>query len=198
MPKNMKRGNMKKRAYVSVFDKENIVDFSKKLVNNNFEIVSTGGTFKLLKENGIDVVEVSEVTGYPEMLHGKVKSLHPEIFGGILADMTDPNEAREVELNNVSSFDMVVVNLYPFEQVAKQTDNIDELIKNIDIGGVSLLRAGAKNYKNITVVCDKADYGRAIGAEEKVRQEFAVKALKTTSHYDAVISVKLSEVFGIG
>lgn len=188
---------MKKRAYISVFDKEGIVEFAKELAENqNFEIVSTGGTYNLLKENGIAVTEVAEVTGHPEMLHGKVKSLHPAIFGGILGDSTKPDEAAELKKLNIQPFDMVVVNLYPFEQVASQTDNIDELIKNIDIGGVSLLRAGAKNYKNVTVVCDKADYGCAVGATEEMRQTLAVKALKTTSNYDKLISAKLGEVFG--
>lgn len=189
---------MKKRAYISVFDKEGIVEFSKELVEKqNFEIVSTGGTYNLLKENKIVVKEVAEVTGHPEMLHGKVKSLHPTIFGGILGDSTKPDEVAELKNLSIQPFDMVVVNLYPFEQVANQTDNIDELIKNIDIGGVSLLRAGAKNYKNVTVVCDKADYSRAIGATEEVRQALAVKALETTSNYDSIISSKLGEVFGL-
>lgn len=187
---------MKKRAYISVFDKENIVDFAKKLVENKYEIVSTGGTFELLKQNGIDAVEVSEVTGYPEMLSGKVKSLHPAVFAGILADMTNSKEAAEIEGHAIKNFDMIVVNLYPFEQVASQTDNVDELIKNIDIGGVSLLRAGAKNYKNITVVSDKNDYKRAIGANEETRQGLAVKAFSATAAYDNLISAKLGEVFG--
>lgn len=191
---------MKKRAYISIFDKDGIVEFAKELVQKqNYEIVSTGGTFKLLKDNGISVTEVSEVTGYPEMLHGKVKSLHPEIFAGILADMTNPTEIREVELNQVKTFDMVVVNLYPFEEVASKTDNIDELIKNIDIGGVSLLRAAAKNYKNVTVICDKADYDKVLAGENiELKQKLALKAFATTSNYDKVIGTKLSEVFGIG
>lgn len=187
---------MKKRAYISVFDKENIVEFAKELIKNKFEIVSTGGTYKLLKENGIEAVEVSEVTGYPEMLSGKVKSLHPAIFAGILADMTNSKEAAEIEKLAIKNFDMVVVNLYPFEEVASKTDNVDELIKNIDIGGVALLRAGAKNYKNITVVADKSDYKKAINAKEEIRQELAVKAFKITSNYDRVISSKLADIFG--
>lgn len=187
---------MKKRAYISVFDKENIVEFARELIDNKFEIVSTGGTFNLFKENDIDAVEVSEVTGYPEMLSGKVKSLHPAIFGGILADLTNSKEAAEIQKLNICPFDMVVVNLYPFEKVAAQTDNVDELIKNIDIGGVALLRAGAKNYKNITVVSDKADYKRVINASESVRQELSVKAFKMTSNYDSVINSKLADIFG--
>lgn len=188
---------MKKRAFISVFDKENIVDFARELVEDQkFEIVSTGGTYNLLKENGIKVTEVSEITNYPEMLSGKVKSLHPEIHAGILADMTNSKEATEVQLNHVKTFEMVVVNLYPFEKVASQTDNIDELIKNIDIGGVTLLRAAAKNYKNVTVVCDKSDYDKAINANESLRQELALKAFALTSRYDEIIGAKLAEIFG--
>lgn len=188
---------MKKRAYISVYDKENIVEFARELVEKQkFEIVSTGGTYNLLKENGIDVVEVSEVTNCPEMLSGKVKSLHPAVFAGILADMTNSKEAAEIAEKSIKSFDMVVVNLYPFEKVAQQTDNIDELVKNIDIGGVALLRAAAKNYKNITVICDKKDYSKAVNANETLRQEFALKAFSTTSNYDQIIYSKLCEVFG--
>lgn len=192
---------MKKRAFISVYDKENIVEFARKLVEKQkFEIVSTGGTYNLLSENGIKVTEISKITNYPEMLSGKVKSLHPEIFAGILADMTNSKEAAEMKLNAVKNFDMVVVNLYPFEQVASQTDNIDELIKNIDIGGVSLLRAGAKNYKNITVVCDKSDYEKVLkgtDANEEFRQELALKAFAATSNYDKIIGSKLGEIFGL-
>ncbi len=187
---------MKKRAYISVFDKDGIIELAQNLIKKDFEIVSTGGTFKFLKENGIKVIEVSKVTGYPEMLHGKVKSLHPEIFGGILADSTNLEEAEEIKINDVKKFDLVVVNLYPFEKIANQTDDIDELVKNIDIGGIALLRAAAKNYKNVTAICDKNDYGRAAGAPEEIRQELALKAFGLTSNYDAIILQKLSKVLG--
>lgn len=188
---------MKKRAFISVYDKENIVEFTKKLVEKEkFEIVSTGGTYELLKKNGIDAIEVSTITKYPEMLSGKVKSLHPAIFGGILADMTNSKEAAEIEKLAIKAFDMVIVNLYPFEKIAAQTDNIDELIKNIDIGGVTLLRAGAKNYKNVTVICDKNDYDNALNSDESKRQKFALKAFDTTSNYDKIINSKLAEIFG--
>lgn len=191
---------MKRRAFISVYDKENIVEFARELVEKQkFEIVSTGGTYNLLRENHINATEISDITNYPEMLSGKVKSLHPEIFAGILADMTDSKEAEEIKLNNVKKFDMVVVNLYPFEKVAQQTDNIDELIKNIDIGGVSLLRAGAKNHKNIAVICDKSDYKKVLqGTDEEFRQELALKAFATTSNYDRIICSKLKEVFTHG
>lgn len=189
---------MKKRAYISVYDKENIVDFARELVETqNFEIVSTGGTYKVLKENGIKAIEVSEITSCPEMLSGKVKSFHPAIFAGILADATNSKETAEIEKFQIKNFDMVVVNLYPFQQVASKTDNIDELVKNIDIGGVSLLRAGAKNYKNITVVCDKSDYKKALkSTNEETREKLALKAFALTSSYDEIIGAKLSEIFG--
>lgn len=189
---------MKKRAYISVFDKEGIVEFARELSEKHkFEIVSTGGTFKLLKKNGINVVEVSEITDYPEMLSGKVKSLHPEVFAGILADMTNLDEAKEIQLNKLKVFDMVVVNLYPFEKVASQTDNIDELVANIDIGGVALLRAGAKNYKNVTVVCDKSDYKKVLeSTDETIREKLAIKTFAHTSHYDDLISAKFAGLFG--
>ena len=189
---------MKKRAFISVYDKENIVDFVQELVvKHKFEIVSTGGTYKLLKQNGIKAIEVSELTNSPEMLSGKVKSLHPTVFAGILADVTNSKEVAELEKFSIQNFDMVVVNLYPFEEVALKTDNVNELVKNIDIGGVSLLRAAAKNYKNVTVVCDKSDYAKAVeGTDEKTRQELALKAFALTSNYDSIIGAKLSEIFG--
>lgn len=194
---------MKKRAFISVYDKENIVEFAKELTEKyNFEIISTGGTFDLLKNNGIKAIDISELTEYPEMLSGKVKSLHPAVFAGILADMTNSKEAAEIEKFSIKNFDMVVVNLYPFEKVAQSTDNIDELVKNIDIGGCSLLRAGAKNYKNVTVVSDKSDYKAVLKLleegkiSEKSRETFAVKAFLLTSNYDEIISNKLLELFG--
>jgi phosphoribosylaminoimidazolecarboxamide formyltransferase/IMP cyclohydrolase len=188
---------MKKRAFISVYDKENIVEFAKDLIENHkFEIVSTGGTFELLKKNGIEATEVSDLTGVSEMLSGKVKSLHPNVFAGILADMTNSKEAAEMAKTSIKSFDMVVVNLYPFEKVADQTDNIDELVKNIDIGGVALLRAGAKNYKNVTVITEKSDYKKAVDANEEKRQSFALKAFSLTSTYDEIIGAKLTEIFG--
>lgn len=189
---------MKKRAFISVYDKENIVEFARELAEKQkFEIVSTGGTYNLLKENGIEVSEVSELTNFPEMLSGKVKSLHPNVFAGILADMTNSKEAAEIAKHSIKQFDMVVVNLYPFEKVAKSTDNVEELIKNIDIGGVALLRAGAKNYKNITVVCDKKDYEKVMNnSSEEIRQSLALKAFALTSQYDETIEIKLAEIFG--
>lgn len=201
--KNLKKEGlgMKKRAFISVYDKDGIVNFARELVEKqNYEIVSTGGTYKLLKEYNIEATEISEVTNFPEMLSGKVKSLHPAIFAGILADMTNSNESSEIAKQKIKNFDMVIVNLYPFEKVANQTDNIDELVKNIDIGGVALLRAGAKNYKNITVLCEKSDYEKVLklnfAVNEEERQNLALKAFALTSQYDKVINSKLAENFG--
>lgn len=187
---------VKKRAYISVFDKDGIIETVQNLIKKGFEIISTGGTFKFLKENGINAIEVSQVTGCPEMLRGKVKSLHPAIFGGILADLANSDEAAEIQKLNIYPFELVMVNLYPFEKIASQTDNAEDLIDNIDIGGVALLRAAAKNYKNVIVICDKKDYGRACGAPEDIRQELALKAFALTSKYDAIIRTKLGEIWG--
>ena len=138
---------MKKRAIISVFDKTGIVDFAKALQQQyDYEIVSTGSTAKLLKDNGIETIEVSKLTGCEEMLSGKVKTLHPVIHAGILADVQNIHEAKEIADKNIQAFQMVVVNLYPFEQVASQEHDEQTLIDNIDIGGVALLRAAAKNH----------------------------------------------------
>lgn len=180
--------NTSKRAYISVFDKTGIVDFAKKLTAAGFEIVSTGGTFDLLCKNNIKVVESTEFTGFRELIGGKVKSLHPKIFAGILA-----NEAERAEIKDeYPLFDLVCVNLYPFESYKGKDAEIETLIKNIDIGGVSLLRAGAKNYENVTVISDIDDYGidvSNITLEE--RERLAVKAFSITSKYDEIISDEL-------
>lgn len=183
-----------KRAFISVWDKENILDTAKNLIEKNYEIVSTGGTFNYLKENGIKTTEISEITGFEEMLSGKVKSLHPAIFAGILAG--NPNEIDEIQAKGFSKFDVIIVNLYPFEEISKNTDNIDELVKNIDIGGVALLRAGAKNFQNVTVICDKSDYNLDFDKIDlKTKEVLALKAFSLTSKYDAIIHEKLNQVF---
>ena len=146
---------MKKRAYISVFDKTGIVEFAQKLIKAEFEIVSTGGTFDLLTQNGINAVESADITGFRELIGGKVKSLHPKIFAGILADL---NERESLIKEDIQVFDLVCVNLYPFENYKGKDTDIETLIKNIDIGGVALLRAGAKNYENITLISDIKDY----------------------------------------
>ena len=193
---------MTKRAIISVFDKTGIVDFAQKLQKEfGYEIVSTGATAKLLNENGIKTTEVSEITGYQEMLSGKVKTLHPAIHAGILADTQNSKEAKEIADKNIESFQMVVVNLYPFEKVAKEAHDEQTLIENIDIGGVALLRAAAKNNKNVTVVSSQNQYDvvlenlkqNAGETTEDLRKQLALKAFEVTAKYDSIIMSELSE-----
>ncbi len=182
---------MKKRAYISVYDKTNLLEFAKRLVDNDWEIVSTGNTCKFLKDGGINAIESSQITGFSELLGGKVKSLHPEIFAPILAD---DNERKTLKS---TPFSLVVVNLYPFEQYKGVNADIDTLVKNIDIGGVALLRAAAKNYKNVSVVCDINDYALDFdNIDEPQRETLALKAFLHTSKYDSVIFDELSLNFG--
>ena len=141
-----------KRAYISVADKENIEILAKNLIDKKYEIISTGNTHKYLKEKGINVIESSTITGFNELLGGKVKSLHPTIFAGILA-----NEQERLD-KEIKSFDLVAVDLYPFENYMDKNVETETLILNIDIGGVALLRAAAKNYENVIVISDKKDY----------------------------------------
>ena len=181
---------MKKRAYISVYDKKNIEFAAKKLINLGYEILSTGNTYNYLKEKGIDAIESSTVTGFRELLSGKVKSLHPEIFAGILADK---DEAKTLNFPPIS---VVIVNLYPFEEYAQQNAETQTLIKNIDIGGVALLRAGAKNYQNVVVITDKKDYEIDFeNIDDKTRENLALKVFLKTSKYDGLIFEALSKKF---
>lgn len=182
----------KKRAYISVSDKTGIETAAGKLAESGYEIISTGNTCNYLKEKGINVVESSEITGFNELLGGKVKSLHPEIFAGILAD------ENEVKTLDFPPIDVVIVNLYPFELYAGKNTETETLIKNIDIGGVALLRAGAKNYKNTIVITDKEDYNLDFeNIDLKTREELALKVFKKTSNYDNLIFEELSKNFGL-
>ena len=182
------------RALISVFDKENIVEFAEELVGLGWEIISTGGTFKKLKENNIPVKEVEEVTGQREILGGRVKTLHPLIHGGILFRRDKEDDLKTVKEEGISSIDMVVNNLYPFEKVLSQTKDQEKLIENIDIGGPSMIRAAAKNYKDVLIVTDPCDYSNIIEAlkekkiDNKFRENLARKAFSYTAHYDAIIS----------
>ncbi len=183
---------MKKRAYISVFNKKNIENIAKKLISLNYEIISTGNTSKYLKDKGIEVTESSTITGFSELLGGKVKSLHPEIFAGILAD---ENEINQLSFPPIS---VVIVNLYPFELYEGKNADISTLIKNIDIGGVALLRAGAKNYKNVIVITDEADFDidiENITLEQK--EALALKVFSKTSNYDLSIFRELKLNFGL-
>lgn len=193
---------MKKRALLSVFDKTGIVELAEALCEKyDYEIVSTGQTSELLKKHNINTVDVSELTGFPEMLAGKVKTLHPNIHAGILADVQNNEELKEITDKYIKPFDIIVVNLYPFEKVAKEEHDEDLLIKNIDIGGVALLRAAAKNNKNVTVVSTPDDYDILLEnlsehngkTSSEFRKELALKAFSLTSKYDSEILKELSE-----
>ena len=193
---------MKKQALISVHDKSGIVDFARELTQkHDFEIISTGGTAKLLKENNISVVEVSEITKFPEMLDGRVKTLHPVVHAGILARRDKKDHLNAVEKLNIGLIDLVVINLYPFEEVSSRSGvTLDEAIENIDIGGPSMIRSAAKNYKAVTVVCDNSDFPLVLNEFEKnngqtsesFREKMAAKAYSRTSQYDKAITSYLS------
>ncbi|MDQ3019879.1 MAG: bifunctional phosphoribosylaminoimidazolecarboxamide formyltransferase/IMP cyclohydrolase [Bacteroidota bacterium] len=187
---------MIKRALLSVYDKTGIVEFAKELLKFNVEIISTGGTYKLLKENNIEVKTVEEVTGFPEILNGRLKTLHPNIFAGILCDRDIESHFSELKKHNINPIDLIVVNLYPFEKTISQENvKVADAIEQIDIGGVSLIRAAAKNYKDVNVLVAPEQYKEftellnssknSIPSEHS--QKLAQLAFKTTSSYDSSI-----------
>ena len=151
------------RALISVSDKTGIVEFSNKLAGYGVEILSTGGTAKLLREAGLKVKDVSEFTGFPEMLDGRVKTLHPKVHGGLLGMRSKPEHVAKMKEHGIENIDMVVVNLYPFEAtIAKEGCHLDDAIENIDIGGPTMLRSAAKNYPDVTVLVDSSDYAAVL------------------------------------
>ena len=184
------------RAVVSVHDKAGIVEFARKLHQAGLELISTGGTYKTLaQEGGLPVRQVSEVTGSPEILEGRVKTLHPRIHGGLLARRDSPDQMKQLAEQGIDAIDMVVVNLYPFTQtISKPGVGLDEALENIDIGGPTLLRAGAKNFPSVTVVVDPADYGWVAdrlsnsGLSPEERRHLAFKAFQHVSLYDTAIA----------
>ena len=151
-----------KKALLSVSDKEGVVEFAKELVKLDFKLLSTGGTFKLLKENHIEVLEVSDYTQSPELFEGRIKTLHPKIHGGILYKRDDENHKNQAKEYDIEKIDLVCVNLYPFKKTTLMSDDLDEIVENIDIGGPTMIRSAAKNYKDVLVVCDILDYERII------------------------------------
>ena len=191
---------MIKRALISVFDKEGILDFSNFLSAKGVEIISTGGTFKHLKENGVNVTEVNEVTNFPEMLDGRVKTLHPILHAGILAIRDNEEHMNTIKERNIEPIDMVIVNLYPFFKKVREDLSFDEKVEFIDIGGPTMLRAAAKNFKDVAVISDKEDYKvvreeiEALGEVSfKLRKKLAGKVFNLMSAYDAAISNFLLE-----
>ena len=185
------------RAIISVTDKKGIVDFATSLSRFDVEILSTGGTAKALRQGGIAVTDISEYTGFPEMMDGRVKTLHPKVHGGLLGLRDNPEHVRMMEEHGIKGIDMVVVNLYQFEKtVAKEGVTLEEAIENIDIGGPSMLRSSAKNFKYVTVIVDPVDYDRVLKEMEgsggettlKTRFRLARKVFRLTHEYDGAIS----------
>lgn len=196
---------MVKRALISVSDKTGIVEFAQKLNDLGVSIISTGGTFKVLKEAGIPVINISDVTGFPECLDGRVKTLHPNIHAGLLAMRSNPEHMKQVEELNVELIDMVVVNLYPFKQTIMKPDvTLADAIENIDIGGPTMLRAAAKNYQDVSVVIDPTDYEQVISEIKEtgavsVKTNFylAAKVFNHTAYYDTMIANYLRDKAGL-
>ncbi|MBD3261928.1 MAG: bifunctional phosphoribosylaminoimidazolecarboxamide formyltransferase/IMP cyclohydrolase [Candidatus Altiarchaeales archaeon] len=194
-----------KTALLSVYDKTNLVDFARGLSDLDISLISSGGTAKKIAEAGVPVTEAAQLTGFPELLDGRVKTLHPVIHGGILADRDKAAHLTALTENKIGLIDFVVVNLYPFEQtIAKTKVSLEEVIENIDIGGPTLIRSAAKNHQHVGVVCDPADYEDVLtqlksgkGLDESTRRRLAVKAFEHTARYDAAINEYLSKRFGL-
>ena len=186
---------MTKRALISVSDKTNIVEFAKGLEKHGFEVISTGGTYTHLKNNGVSCISIENITHFPEILEGRVKTLHPKIHGGLLSKRGNELHNKHVAENNIEYIDLVCVNLYPFEAtVKKEGVSEEEIIENIDIGGPSMLRSAAKNFNDVAVVTDINDYDRVLseleqgGITYETRRALAIKVFNTTASYDAAIA----------
>lgn len=183
-----------RRALISVTDKTGVVEFAKGLEKLGFEIVSTGGTLSKLQSEGVKAIAIDEVTGFPEILDGRVKTLHPMVHGGLLYRRDNANHVETVEKMNIKPIDLVCVNLYEFEKALRNHKPLDEMIENIDIGGPSMIRSAAKNFKDVLIVTDPSDYDSVLKAiEEKgddfdFRKNLAYKAFSKTGAYDAMIS----------
>lgn len=193
------------RALVSVSDKTGLVPFVTQLKQLGWDIIATGGTMKLLQESGIEVINISEVTGFPEICDGRVKTLHPKVHGGLLARRDDPSHLKALKDNAIGFIDMVCVNLYPFRQtISKKDVEMDDAIENIDIGGPSMLRSAAKNYKDVTVVCNPADYDMVIGEIRAngnttldTRLRLSAAAYTHTAEYDMCIAAYMRSQAGL-
>ena len=189
-------------ALLSVSNKTGIVDFARSLVDYGYTIISSGGTHSVIAAEGIPVTKVSEYTGSPEILNGRVKTLHPKIHGGILAQRGNPNHDLDRNANEIGLIDIVAVNLYPFkETVAKSDVTLEDAIENIDIGGPSMVRSAAKNYKDVAVMTNPHQYGIYMDSikgnisikPDTLRKQFMLEAFKHTAEYDSAISSWMSE-----
>ncbi|MGD2125914.1 MAG: hypothetical protein PVG99_07520 [Desulfobacteraceae bacterium] len=191
------------RAIISVTDKTGVVGFAKSLSNFGVQILSTGGTAKALRDAEISVMDISEYTGFPEMLDGRVKTLHPKVHGGLLGMRDNPEHVRMMKEHRIENIDLIVVNLYQFEKtVAKEGVTLEEAMENIDIGGPTMLRSAAKNYDDVTVIVDPVDYAAVLEEMEesggstslKTRFRLAKKVFRLTHEYDGAITRYLEKV----
>src|SRR3954470_12992003 len=194
---------MIKQALISVSDKTGVLDFARALAAQGVNILSTGGTAKLLADNGIKVTEVADYTGFPEMLDGRVKTLHPKVHGGILARRDLAEHTAALEKHGIPTIDLVVFNLYPFQQtVAKEHCSLEDAIENIDIGGPTMFRSSAKNHKDVVVICDPLDFVSVVeeiktnGGEVSYETKFtlAKKVFAHTAQYDSAITNYLTSL----
>ncbi|EIJ79812.1 bifunctional phosphoribosylaminoimidazolecarboxamide formyltransferase/IMP cyclohydrolase [Bacillus methanolicus PB1] len=191
-----------KRALISVSNKENIVEFARQLDELGFEIISTGGTKKVLQENKIPVIGISDVTDFPEILEGRVKTLHPKIHGALLAKFDDKDHQQQIAHHQIKPIQLVCVNLYPFQEtIAKPDATVEDAIENIDIGGPTMLRASAKNHEHVAVVVDPADYETVLSelrnsgeVQKETRRKLAAKVFRHTAAYDALIAEYMTQL----
>jgi phosphoribosylaminoimidazolecarboxamide formyltransferase/IMP cyclohydrolase len=193
------------RALVSVSDKRGVVEFAEQLRSLGWEIIATGGTMKLLRDSGVEVINISDVTGFPEICDGRVKTLHPKVHGGLLARRDDESHLKALKDNNIEFIDMVCVNLYPFRQTISKPDvTMEDAIENIDIGGPSMLRSAAKNYKDVTVVCNPENYAKIIeeikaygNTTVETRLQLSAEAYTHTAEYDSMIATYMRKAAGL-
>src|SRR6187397_2260771 len=192
------------RALISVSDKTGLTDFARALSSHGIELISTGGTAKAIADAGLKVRDVSDLTGFPEMMDGRVKTLHPKVHGGLLAIRDNAEHAASMKQHGIAPIDLLVVNLYPFEATAAKGAPYDDCIENIDIGGPAMIRAAAKNHASVTVVVDPADYAKVLadmaahsGATTlALRKALAAKAYARTAAYDAAIGAWFAAELG--
>lgn len=188
-----------RRALVSVTNKDGVVDFAKGLEKLGFEVVSTGGTLRALKEGGVKAIAIDDVTGFPEILDGRVKTLHPKVHGGLLYRRDDPHHVATIEEMDITPIDLVCCNLYEFEKALKAGKPLPEMVEEIDIGGPSMIRSASKNFKDVLIVSDPADYDEVLERLAnntdtfKFRMNLAYKAFTMTSKYDTMISKYFGE-----
>ena len=191
-----------KKALLSVSDKSGIVEFARELEAYNIQFISTGGTARILRDNGLEIMDVADYTGYPEMMDGRVKTLHPKIHGGLLGVRSNPEHLHDMNEHNIEGIDMIVVNVKPVkEAVVCFEQGLEDAMNTIDIGGIALLRSAAKNFKSVTAVIDSEDYGMVIdemrnndgSVSPELNLQLAIKVFETTSRYDSLISEYLRQ-----